>query len=173
MLDIEINRMLYAWIKSLSTLHSPLLTLHYSLSTLHPEDPARTINKQSCISYASMLIRDLPMLDIEINRMLYAWIKSLSTLHYSLSTIHSPLSTLHSPLSTLHSPLSTLHSPLFTLHSPLSTLHSPLSTLHSPLSTIHSPLSTIHSPLLRPGRREPGEPPRASSRPGSWDGPGR
>ena len=26
------------------------------------------------------------MLDIEINRMLYAWIKSLSTIHYSLST---------------------------------------------------------------------------------------
>ena len=57
------------------------------------------------------------MLDIEINRMLYAWIKSLSTLHYSLSTLHSPLSTLHSPLSTLHSPLSTLHYSLSTLHS--------------------------------------------------------
>ena len=86
-------------------------------ATFGPEDPARTINKQSCISYALMLIRDLPMLDIEINRMLYAWIKSLSTLH--------------------------------------------------------SPLSTLHSPLLRPGRREPSEPPPASSRPGSWDGPGR
>ncbi len=107
-------------------------------ATFGPEDPARTINKQSCISYASMLIRDLPMLDIEINRMLYAWIKSLSTIHYSLSTLHSPLST-----------------------------------LHSPLFTLHYSLSTLHSPLVRPGRREPSEPPPASSRPGSWDGPGR
>ena len=63
-----------------------------------------------------MLIRDLPMLDIEINRMLYAWIKSLSTIHSPLST---SLSTIHSPLSTLHYPLSTL-----TLHYSLSTLHS-------------------------------------------------
>ena len=43
----------------------------------------------------------------EINKMLNALIKSLSTRHSPLATLHSPLSTLPSPLSPLHYALST------------------------------------------------------------------